>query len=51
MTGIAATFFIVAPRLGMPQGAPKPPILVAILFPAVVFGVVALVKYARRSRP
>ena len=51
MTGIAATFFIVAPRLGTPQGAPKPPILVAILFPAVVFGVVALVKYARRPRP
>jgi hypothetical protein len=51
MTGIAATFFILAPRLGTPQGAPKPPILVAILFPAVVFGVVALVKYARRPRP
>jgi hypothetical protein len=51
MTGIAATFFIVAPRLGTPQGAPSPPILVAILFPAVVFGVVALVQYARRPRP
>ena len=50
MTGIAATFFIVAPRLGTPQDAPKPPILVAILFPAIVFGVVALVKYARRPR-
>jgi hypothetical protein len=51
MTGIAGTFFIVAPRLGMPEGAPSPPVLVAILFPAIVFGLVALVQYARRPRP
>jgi hypothetical protein len=51
MTGIAATFFIVAPRLAAPQGAQSPPVLAAILFPAVVFGIVALVRYARRPRP
>jgi hypothetical protein len=51
MTGLAAAFFIVVPRLGMPEGAPSPPILVAILFPAIVFGLIALVQYARRPRP
>jgi hypothetical protein len=51
MTGLAAAFFIVVPRLGMPKGAPLPPILVAILFPAIVFGIVALVQYGRRPRP
>jgi predicted permease len=51
VTGMAAAFFIVAPRLGTPKGAPSPPILVAILFPAIVFGVIALVQYARRRRP
>ncbi len=51
MTGLAATFFIVAPRLLSPKGAAGPPIAVAILFPAVVFGIAAMVQYFRRQRP
>jgi hypothetical protein len=45
LTFIAATFFIVVPRLMAPPGA-WPPIAVAILFPAVVIGVSALIQYA-----
>jgi hypothetical protein len=51
MTGIAATFFIVVPRLMAPSGTACPPIVVAILFPAVVFGIAAMVQYYRRPRP
>jgi hypothetical protein len=51
MTGFAAAFFIVAPRLITPNGADRPPIVVAILFPAIVFGIAAMVKYLRRPRP
>jgi hypothetical protein len=50
MTVFAAAFFIIAPRLMAPEAAPAPPILVAILFPAVFFGIVALVQYARHPR-
>jgi hypothetical protein len=38
-----ALFFIIAPRLG-PGGHPQP-IAMAILFPAVVFGAVAIVRF------
>jgi len=48
-TTFAATFFIVAPRI-MAPGAAAPPIAVAILFPAIVFGIVALIRFAIRSR-
>jgi hypothetical protein len=51
MTGFAAAFFIIAPRLITPKGSATPPIIVAVLFPAVVFGVVGLVQYLRRERP
>lgn len=51
MTGIAATFFFFAPRLMTPNGADRPPIAVAILFPAIVFGIAAMVQYFRRQRP
>jgi hypothetical protein len=51
MTGLAATFFILAPRLLGPKGANGPPILVAVLFPAIVFGIGAMVQYFRRNRP
>ena len=51
MTGIAAAFFIIVPRLTMPKGAATPPIIVAVLFPAIVFGVVGLIQYLRRQRP
>jgi uncharacterized RDD family membrane protein YckC len=43
-SSLAALFFALVPLLVMPSGH-RPPILVAILFPAVVFGVAALMKY------
>lgn len=51
MTALAASFFILVPRLVSPKGAGRPPIAVAILFPAVVFGIAAAVQYFRRQRP
>jgi hypothetical protein len=51
MTGLAAAFFIIAPRLITPNAAARPPIVVAILFPAIVFGIGAMVQYFRRQRP
>jgi hypothetical protein len=51
MTTLASAFFILAPRLVSPKGALGPPIAVAVLFPAIVFGIVALVQYLRRQRP
>jgi hypothetical protein len=44
-------FFIITPRLVSPKGAAGPPIAAAILFPAVVFGIAAMVQYFRRQRP
>jgi hypothetical protein len=49
-TGIAAAFFLIVPRVVAPAGA-APPAIVAILFPAIVFGVVSLFRYVRRDRP
>jgi hypothetical protein len=51
MTGCAAAFFIIVPRLVAPNGADWPPTAVAILFPAIVFGIAAIVQYLRRQRP
>jgi hypothetical protein len=51
MTSLAAAFFIVAPRLVTPNEAARPPIIVAILFPAIVFGIGAMVQHLRRRRP
>jgi hypothetical protein len=45
-TSIAAIFFTIAPLVVAPRGA-HPPILVAILFPAIVFGVAFIVKFFR----
>jgi hypothetical protein len=50
MTVLAATFFIIVPRLLGAKGANAPPIAVAVLFPAVVFGIAAIVQYVR-GRP
>jgi nitric oxide reductase large subunit len=50
MTALAAAFFIIAPRLATPKAAERPPIAVAILFPAIVFGIGAVVQYFRRER-
>lgn len=46
-TALAAAFFILAPML-MAPGSARPPVVVAILFPAVVFGIGALVQYFRQ---
>ncbi len=51
MTSLAAAFFVIAPRLMAPTGSAMPPIRVAVLFPAIVFGAVGLVQYLRRERP
>jgi len=50
MTALAAAIFIIAPRLATPNAAQRPPIAVAILFPAIVFGIGAVVQYFRRQR-
>jgi hypothetical protein len=48
MTALASAFFIIAPRLATPNAAARPPIAVAILFPAIVFGIGALFRYFRQ---
>jgi hypothetical protein len=50
VTTLAALFFTLAPRLMAPRGATAPPVAVGILFPAIVFGVVFLVKFIRQVR-
>jgi len=47
ITVLAATFFLLAPRLVAPNAA-QVPVAVAILFPAVVFGLFSLIVYSRR---
>jgi len=49
-TLFAAAFFIIVPWLFAPGGASRPPILLAVLFPAIVFGIVSVVRYALRRR-
>lgn len=49
MTAAASTFLIVAPRIMAPTKA-APPILVAILFPAIVFGIKSVVRYFIQSK-
>jgi len=49
LTGFAATFFTVAPRLASPKGDALP-IELALLFPAIVFGIVSLIRYFTRAR-
>jgi hypothetical protein len=46
ITCIAALFFTLVPLAVAPTGA-RPPIVVAILFPAIVIGVVTIVRYVR----
>ena len=50
-TALAAAFFVVAPRVILPNSATPPPILVCVLFPAIVFGFNAIVQYVRSQRP
>jgi hypothetical protein len=44
ITTLAALFFILVPLAVAPSGA-SPPIAVAILFPAIVFGLVSIVRF------
>jgi len=46
VTCFAALFFTLAPLAAAPHGG-RPPIAVAILFPAIFFGVVTFVRYFR----
>jgi hypothetical protein len=46
LTGMAALFFTLAPLLAAPHG-PRPPIYISLLFPAMVFGMVAMVRYIK----
>lgn len=46
VTCAAALFFTLVPLFIAPAGV-RPPIIVAILFPAIAFGVVALVRFFR----
>jgi hypothetical protein len=48
ITSFAALFYTVAPMLLAPQGK-GPPVAVAILFPAIVFGLVSIVTFLRRN--
>lgn len=49
-TTVASLFFTLAPRIMSPNQDSWPPIEIAILFPATVFGIAALVKYLSRVR-
>ena len=49
ITGIAALFFTIVPLAAAPPGA-RPPIVVAILFPAIVLGVFTIIRYVRERR-
>jgi len=46
MTFAAALFFTLVPLAVAPTGG-RPPIVVAILFPAIVFGVITIVRFVR----
>ena len=48
-TAVAATFFTLAPRL-LGANAAAPPVLMTILFPAIVFGIVIFVPFLFRDR-
>jgi hypothetical protein len=50
LTSVAAGFFIIAPRLATANAAGRPPIAIAILFPAIVFGIGAAIQYLRQRR-
>lgn len=48
VTVVASTFFVVAPLLLIPKG-PRLPVVVAILFPAITYGLYSLVSYWDRT--
>jgi hypothetical protein len=48
VTLVAALFFTLVPLAVAPAGA-RPPIIVAIMFPAIVYGVATIVRYVREK--
>jgi hypothetical protein len=50
LTAGASAFFLLAPRLMAPRAA-RVPVAIAILFPAIAYGIIAIVAYIRRPRP
>jgi hypothetical protein len=49
-TTFASLFFILAPRIAWPDHLRSfPPVLVAILFPAIVFGIGCLYEYSKKT--
>jgi hypothetical protein len=48
VTGFAALFFTLVPLAMAPSGG-RPPILLAILFPAIVFGAASIVRFLSRK--
>lgn len=49
ITCLAAAFFTLVPLAVAPERA-RPPVLVAVLFPAIFFGLVTLVRFLTRNR-
>jgi FtsH-binding integral membrane protein len=49
VTCFASLFFILVPLMTAPTEA-RPPILVAILFPATVFGAISVIRYFREKK-
>jgi len=50
LTSVASAFFIIAPRIAVHGSGNYPPILVAILFPAIVIGLAFAFQYLIRRR-
>jgi len=49
-TSVASLFFTLVPRFAAPDGSNYPPIAVAILFPALFFGIAAVFRYFARIK-
>jgi hypothetical protein len=49
-TVLAGTFFVIASRVMPPKVGTPPPVLVCVLFPAIVLGFSAIVQYVRSQR-
>jgi hypothetical protein len=50
LTTIASVFFIVAPRIAIQRSDGYPPVLVAVLFPAIVIGAFCAFQYLVRGK-
>jgi hypothetical protein len=50
LTTIASVFFIVAPRIAIQRSDGYPPVVIAVLFPAIVIGAFCAFQYLVRKR-